>query len=217
MQAASLYRRARSGSSDSFWTGSPPIGDEGSAGWESGPLPATLILSDLSPPPTALLVFGAEIRTVTLLDLSGNRLATLPAEFATHLAGLVALFLGGPPGPTANSLAERGAIPPLDALVRLQHLSLHDTQVEALPTLPVCLTTLRIDRTRVRELPVPLPPKLATLHLEGCPLPGTSDRLDLLPPTIRALEGLDDLQLPDGSHVGAFFGTALPELLIARE
>ena len=158
-----------------------------------------------------LPAFGLEARTITLLDLSGNRLAALPANFASHLDGLVALFLGGPQGPAANVLAEPGAIPPLDTLVRLEHLSLHDTQLEALPALPACLTTLRIDRTRIRDLPAPLPPRLATLHLEGCPLQGTSDRLDLLPPTVRSLENLDDLQLPDGTHVGAFFGTPLPK------
>ena len=59
-----------------------------------------------------------------------------------------------------------------------------------------------------------MPPSLRVLHLEGCPLGGSLERPDNLPGEVRALTKLEDLQLPDGSHVGHFFGTPR-ELLLA--
>ena len=243
-EVAALLSRARAGTPDSLMTGQPPIGPEGSAGWTVSALPAalpplaptTLILSDLNPPPAggvlpAALGGDVDLRPtldlvagVTALDLSGNRLVALPAGFAASFRGLRVLFLGGPgPGSegdpaTANDLGGPGALPALDSLPALAHLSLHDTRVSRLPALPSSLRTLRIDRTPITELGPPgsLPAGLTTLHLEGCPLPGTLPRPEQLPAAVRLLANLEDLQLPDGCHVGLFFGIPLPALLRAR-
>ena len=52
---------------------------------------------------------------------------------------------------------------------------------------------------------------LTTMHLEGFKhVPGNLKRPDLLPAGGRCLQGLLDLQLPDGVHVGEFFSTPLP-------
>ena len=90
-EAIQLYERARSGTAESFWTGAPSIGPEGSAGWRSAGavegngaprLPVILILSDLKQPFASELeegtlpagAFGPEVQHVTHLDLSGNSL-----------------------------------------------------------------------------------------------------------------------------------------------
>ena len=86
-----------------------------------------------------------------------------------------------------------------------------------LPELAGCavLHTLRLDRNPLREMPT-LPPSLRVLHLEGCPIGGTLERPEDLPGPVRALAQLEDLQLPDGSHVGEFFGTPLGALLASQ-
>ena len=79
------------------------------------------------------------------------------------------------------------------------------------------LTHFCLAPTCLLSLPA-LPPSLATLHLEGCPLPGSRDKPRALPPTLLALapaNALQDLQLPTGEHVGVFFGEPLQELLLA--
>ena len=77
------------------------------------------------------------------------------------------------------------------------------------------LRTLRLDRCPLDPdaFPEELPPGLITLHLEGCPLPGTMEKPRSLPQAVKSLKNLEDLQFPDGSHIGAFFGTPLQELL----
>jgi hypothetical protein len=45
---------------------------------------------------------------------------------------------------------------------------------------------------------------------------GTLDHPECLPAQVRALTNLEDLQMPDGSHVGEFFGTPLGGLLSVR-
>ena len=246
-EVAALLSRARAGTSDSLLTGQPPIGPEGSAGWTVSatpassppPAPTTLILSDLNPPPADGVLpaaLGGDVDSrpplppldlvagVTALDLSGNRLVALPAGFAERFRGLKVLFLGGSgPGSdgdpaTANDLGGPDALPALGSLPALEHLSLHDTRVARLPTLPMSLRTLRIDRTPIAELGPPgsLPAGLTTLHLEGCPMPGTLPHPEQLPAAVRILANLQDLQLPDGCHIGLFFETPLPALLRAR-
>lgn len=215
-ELTSLLQRARAGSIHQFGDQGP----EGSAGWSSGsPLPACLLLHDLEAGELPA-DFGADpgFTTVTDLDLSGNRLQALPPDVFASLGSLRTLFLGGPgpkftpEGKTCNMLT---ALPPLTSLVHLEHLSLHDNQLTALPELDGCaaLHTLRVDRNPLKELPPSLPPSLRVLHLEGCPLGGCLDRPDELPAAVRALTRLEDLQMPDGSHVGEFFGTPLGALL----
>lgn len=212
----SLLSRARSGS---FLH--PPIGDEGSAGWQNGdPVPKTIILCDLpglaggvSP---ELPAFPEEFACVEELDLSGNGLTRLPP--LASLRNLKRLYLGGA-GPAENSGGQPNLLRSLpgdiDQLQYLEDLSVHDTKLEVLPgRLPDALRSLRVDRCPLRELP-PLPPGLTTFHLEGCDLPGSYERPDLLPATVRELKKLEDLQLPDGSHMGIFFGTPLQEAVEA--
>ena len=76
------------------------------------------------------------------------------------------------------------------------------------------LHALRIDRNPIKRLPT-LQPSLRILHLEGCPLGGSLNRPEDLPSEVQALTLLEDLQMPDGSHVGEFFGTPLAALLSA--
>lgn len=217
---AALLRRARSGSIHEFGDQGP----EGSAEWNpEQPIPACLLLHDLEA--AALPVdFGSNVgfTTVTELDLSGNRLLALPPNVFACLGSLQTLFLGGPgpkftpEGRNCNMLS---ALPPMTNLVHLEHLSLHDNQLMELPeTLAVCavLHTLRVDRNPLKALPA-LPPSLRVLHLEGCPLGGSLDRPEDLPSQVRALTQLADLQMPDGSHVGEFFGTPLSALLPVDE
>ena len=210
-----LLRRARSGGIHDFGGQGP----EGSAGCLPGrPLPSCLLLHDLeigALPPG----FGSDpmFAMVTELDLSGNCLRELPSDVFENMKCLRVLFLGGPgpkftpEGASCNVLE---SLPPLQHLTHLEHLSLHDNQLTELPDLAACtrLHTLRVDRNPLRDLPA-LPPSLRVLHLEGCPLGGTLDRPGDLPGQVRALPGLEDLQLPDGSHVGEFFGTPLRSLL----
>jgi Leucine-rich repeat (LRR) protein len=213
-----LLSRARSGTIH----GSGDQGPEGSAGWHEEQLvPKTLLLHDLeagSLPED----FGCEpvFDSVTELDLSGNLLRSLPPTFFASLGSLRVLFLGGPgpkytpEGRTCNVLE---SLPHIGALPHLEHLSLHDNSLTELPELAGCasLHTLRLDRNPLRGLPV-LPPTLRVLHLEGCPLGGSLERPADLPAEVRALSQLDDLQLPDGSHCGDFFGTPLGALLAAE-
>lgn len=210
-----LLSRSRSGSIHEFGE----QGAECSAQWRAGQsVPAILLLNDLE---TGVLPagFGADpaFSSVTELDLSGNMLQTLPNDFFANLGSLKVLFLGGPgpkftpEGRMCNMLK---ALPPLGRLVHLKHMSLHDNSLTELPTLNGCiaLQTLRLDRNPLRTLPE-LPASLRVLHLEGCPLGGTLESIGDLPPEVRILTQLDDLQLPDGSHVGEFFGTPLGTLL----
>eukprot|EP00927_Polykrikos_kofoidii_P047753 TRINITY_DN42027_c0_g1_i1.p1 TRINITY_DN42027_c0_g1~~TRINITY_DN42027_c0_g1_i1.p1 ORF type:complete len:241 (+),score=30.25 TRINITY_DN42027_c0_g1_i1:159-881(+) len=212
----SLLIRARSGCIHSFGAQGP----DGSKGWRAGqPPPRTLLLHDLSLG-TLPVCFGASVAfaTVTELDLSGNRLIALPDKFCSHLGALRVLYLGGPEGdPLCNKLA---CLPQdMSGLTALEHLSLHDNALKELPPLSELkhLETLRLDRNPLECLPTVLPPSLKTLHLEGCSLLGGSiDDVWALPPAVRSLEMLEDLQLPDGCHVGTFFGTPLPEILRER-
>jgi len=125
---------------------------------------------------------------------------------------------GSLPWRSRSKIHARGAscnmLESLPQLKYLEYLSLHDNQLTTLPELANCavLHTLRLDRNPLPELPV-LPPSLRVLHLEGCPLVGTLDQPENLPVQVRALPCLEDLQLPDGSHIGEFFGTPLPSLL----
>ena len=214
-----LLSRARSGSIDDFAN----QGREGSAGWREGEnIPTCLLLHDLemgSLPED----FGSDplFASIAELDLSGNLLRTLPSDFFVNLNSLRVLFLGGPgpkftpEGRTCNTL---DVLPPLGNLVHLEHLSLHDNSLSELPELSGCtaLHTLRLDRNPLQVLPA-LPMSLCVLHLEGCPLGGSLERPGDLPSSVRALQHLDDLQLPDGSHVGEFFGTPLTALLLAAD
>jgi Leucine-rich repeat (LRR) protein len=193
--------------------------EEGSVEWRIGqPAPACLLLNDLelgSLPGG----FGSHpsFSNVTELDLSGNRLRTLPSGIFTNLGMLRLLFLGGP-GPKFTSQGDScnmlESLPPLANLVHLEHLSLHDNNLKVLPNLLHCvlLRTLRVDRNPLCALP-DLPNSLRVLHLEGCPMGGTLDHPECLPAQVRALTNLEDLQMPDGSHVGEFFGTPLGGLL----
>ena len=214
-----LLSRARSGGIHGFGDQGP----EGSAGWREGEnAPACLLLHDLE---TGSLPedFGSDpsFASVAELDLSGNMLRALPPNFFASLGSLRVLFLGGPgpkftpEGRTCNTL---DALPPLGNLVHLEHLSLHDNSLTELPELTGCaaLHTLRLDRNPLRVLPA-LPMSLRVLHLEGCPVGGSLERPGDLPTQVRALPHLDDLQLPDGSHAGEFFGTPLGALLLAME
>ena len=219
-ELAGLLSRSRSGGIHGFGDQGP----EGSAEWREGqPVPATLLLHDLKA--GALPEgFGAHpsFSCVTELDLSGNVLQALPPDVWSNMGGLRVLFLGGPgpkftpEGASCNVLE---ALPPLlDSLPHLEHLSLHDNSLTALPDLTGCtkLHTLRLDRNPLRALP-DLPPSLRVLHLEGCPLGGTLERPGELPAQVRALTQLEDLQLPDGSHVGEFFGAPLGALLATAD
>ena len=218
MELVDLLCHARSGGIHGF-------GDQGpecSAQWQVGDaVPACLLLNDLEVG-TLPEGFGSDpiFASVLELDLSGNMLRALPHDMFHGLGALRVLFLGGPgpkftpEGRTCNVLE---ALPPMDALVHLEHLSLHDNSLTQLPELTACcsLHTLRLDRNPLRALP-DLPLSLHVLHLEGCPLGGTLERPDDLPAQVRALPCLDDLLLPDGSHVGEFFGTPLGGLLTAQ-
>ena len=142
----------------------------------------------------------------------------------TGLTGLRKLYLGGPaPGDCGYERRNRIAELPVQVVATLaetlEELTLHDNELHALPALDSMmeLQALRLDRNPLRSLPA-LPPSLATLHLEGCPLPGSRDKPWALPPTLLALapaNKLQDLQLPTGEHVGVFFGEPLQELLLA--
>ena len=213
VEVAKVLLRARTGTIDDLRA----RGDEGSAQWTPAHSPpATLLLHDLALGALPQR-FGTDpaFAHVTALDLSGNRLTALPARFCESLRALRVLHLGGPPGdPSRNRLT---TLPDLQPLAHLEDLALHDNALRALPELaPLqALRMLRLDRNPLGGLP-PLPAALQTLHLEGCPLGGTLEAPEGLPAEVRALTGLDDLQLPDGSHVGAFFGTPLAELLADR-
>lgn len=195
--------RARSGS-----ILHPPIGPPGSAGWRRGdPIPRTVILCELGL--LELPEFPSEFSFVEELDLSYNGLSALPS--LEHLTNLRCLFLGGiveGQPQLQNSLSS--GLPTLLPLQNLEHLSVHDTLLPSLPELPPSLRVLRVDRCPLLSLPPHLP-ALTTLHLEGCPLPGALDRPDLLPYAVKRLHGsLEDLQLPDGGHMGFFFGSPVP-------
>ncbi|CAD7963792.1 unnamed protein product [Amoebophrya sp. A120] len=222
-----LVARARSGS---MLTG--PLGAEGSAGkeWDSNSgsadhlhLPTTLILCDLFPltpsPEGNLPDFPLEFHTLQELDLSGCGLLALP-ESVSRLTGLKCLFLGGVDAQNSSSSKNQfKALPSLANLKELEQLSVHDTNLQILPALPENkLASLRVDRCPLvaEDFPTELPRTLTTLHLEGCPLGGSFDEPEKLPAAVKKLEGLLDLQMPDGSHVGEFFGTPLQELLRGR-
>ena len=217
-EVATILVRARQGSILAHGDQGPPE----SAGWRSGrPAPSCLLLHDLELGALpAGFGRGPAFAAVTELDLSGNGLTRLPPDAFADMPRLRTLFLGGPgpkftpAGATCNTLR---ALPRLDHLVALEHLSLHDNDLPELPALAGCvaLRTLRADRNPLRALPA-LPSSLRVLHLEGCPLGGSPTRPGDLPPEVRALgDDLEDLQMPDGSHVGTFFGTPLGALLRA--
>lgn len=198
----------------------PPIGEPGSARWREGDgVPATLILCDgclpsaLSEGVTLCDFPSVRFQHVRELDLSGNALIDIPDNLALALPRLKCFFLGGFPAGRPECKNRFKSLPSLSELKELEHLSVHDTELEVLPNLPDSLQTLRVDRCPINEMPAKLPPSLAVLHLEGCPLPGDLDQPHLLPKSIRELHLLQDLQMPDGSHVGDFFGTPLQELL----
>ena len=200
--------RARSGTMLS-----PPVGEEGSAGWRPGDrIPRKLILCDLDNLPAVLPEFPSEFGVLEELDLSGNGFESIPWNVSS-LTNLHMLFLGG--GENRNHLS--AGLPSLSELKNLNHISAHDTDLPALPPLPASLRILRVDRCplHLEAFPSQLPAGLTTLHLEGCPLPGTLEDPQSLPDAVRALENLEDLQLPDGGHVGAFFGTPLKDVLNA--
>jgi hypothetical protein len=214
-ELVALLSRARSGGIHDWGD----QGSEGSAQWNaSEPLPTCLLLHDLD---TGSLPegFGSDsaFASVTELDLSGNKLRALPEDIFSCMRSLKVLFLGGPGPkftPEGASCNQLSVLPSLADLVELEHLSLHDNSLTELPELAGCtvLRTLRLDRNPLRALPS-LPPSLRVLHLEGCPLGGTLEHPDDLPPQVLALAQLEDLLLPDGSHVGEFFGTPLQSLL----
>jgi len=215
-----LLRRSRSGGIHDFGGQGP----EGSANWNTGkPIPACLLLHDLEIG-SIPYSFGSEPRfaTVTELDLSGNCLRILPPNFFENMKNLRILFLGGPgpkftpEGATCNVLETLPSS--VSYLAYLEHLSLHDNQLTELPNLSGCtlLHTIRVDRNPLRTLS-DLPASLRVLHLEGCPLGGTLNHPENLPEQVRSLTRLEDLQLPDGSHLGEFFGTPLPSLLADQE
>jgi hypothetical protein len=189
----------------------PPIGEPGSVVWKPGDeVPKTLILCDVFTKPCFFPPFPVSFAFIEELDLSGNSLLQLP-EGIINLKSLRCLFLGGFPDgePYRKNIIE--SLPSLALLTRLEHLSVHDTLLRVLPQFPVSLRTLRVDRCPLERLPDTLPP-LTTLHLEGCPLPGTLERPDLLPDAVKELQdSLEDLQLPDGSHIGIFFGIPVAE------
>ena len=224
----SLLRRARAGSMLS-------PGEPGSAGWQPGAaIPRILILCDLlvlspggtdsdSPPETKSISISAgngipdfppQFSSVEELDLSGNGLDALPSNIHV-LENLKCLFLGGGEDGNANRVPQ---LPDLKSLSALENLSVHDTALRVLPSLPAGLKILRLDRCPLEPLDekADLPVGLTTLHLEGCPWPGSLERPELLPRAVKDLQCLEDLQLPDGGHVGVFFGTPLPELLEGR-
>ncbi|KAL3938892.1 MAG: hypothetical protein SGBAC_006292 [Bacillariaceae sp.] len=221
---------------DEFWqfaltkarTGSmehPPVGEPGSAGCNIGDvIPKTLILCDGCLLSSEVLSEGFHLcpfpsvsfQHVVELDLSGNSLLSIPDNISEALPNLQSFFLGGYPEDHPEYKNRFTTLPDLSDLVHLYHLSVHDTELKVLPTLPDSLAILRLDRCPMRctMMPPKLPPYLTILHLEGCSLlPGDLDHPHLLPKSIQELEYLQDLQLPDGSHVGEFFGTPLPELL----
>ena len=200
-----ILRLARSGSMLQ-----PPIGEVGSAGWRSGdPVPKSLILCDLGL--LQLPNFSPDFADVEELDLSCNALVGIPEVGLEYLKELRSFFLGGieeGDPPRRNSMVN--GLPSLGSLTNLENLSLHDTDLRRLPKLPASLRELRVDRCPLDELPEELP-ALTTLHLEGCPLPGTLERPELLPNAVKRLRNsLDDLQLPDGCHIGLFFGSEIP-------
>lgn len=217
---------------DSFWQRAltnarsgailhPPVGELGSAGWRDGDeIPATLILTDgclmllEKPEKVHISSFPSiEFQHVLELDLSGNALASIPDNIAVALPKLKCFFLGGFPEDHPEYKNQFTKLPNLSKLSELEHLSAHDTYLKEVPGLPDSLQILRLDRCPIEGMPSKLPPNLTVLHLEGCPLPGDFDHPHLLPEPIKELRNLQDLQLPDGSHVGEFFGTPLPELL----
>ena len=181
-------------------------------------LDAGLLLRAFSAAPPA----HPQLAAVTELDLAVNGLTVMPVLVA--FTGLRALYLGGPqPGDNAYDRRNQIAQLPETAVSALagtlEELTLHDYELRDLPPLDglTVLRELRLDRNPLCSLP-PLPPSLSTLHLEGCPLPGSRDHPRALPATLLALapaNNLQDLQLPTGEHVGRFFGEPLQELLRA--
>ena len=93
---------------------------------------------------------------VTVLDLAANRLTKLPPGFGTALVNLRALRLGGP-APGDGSYGCRNRLTCLPASVvaalapTLEELSLHDNELQGLPTLDACrqLKQLRLDRNHL--------------------------------------------------------------------
>eukprot|EP00928_Gymnodinium_smaydae_P028655 TRINITY_DN21800_c0_g1_i1.p1 TRINITY_DN21800_c0_g1~~TRINITY_DN21800_c0_g1_i1.p1 ORF type:complete len:234 (-),score=30.01 TRINITY_DN21800_c0_g1_i1:280-981(-) len=196
-------------------------GSEGSAGWRRcQPLPTTLLLHDLSLG-SLPSEFGATkaFANVVELDLSGNALVYLPDAFCQHLVHLRILYLAGPADSTSCNKLK--TLPQsFSRLTCLEDLSLHDNALVELPPLIdlKSLQSLRLDRNPLQSLPGELPQSLRVLHLEGCTnLGGSLENVHALPEAVRALQSLDDLQLPDGGHIGTFFGTPLQELLTKEQ
>jgi hypothetical protein len=155
---------------------------------------------------------------VVELDISGNALLSIPNNITVALPKLKCFFLGGYPEDHPEYKNRFQALPNLSDLVDLEHLSVHDTVLTRVPSLPDSLQILRLDRCPIEHMPPKLPPNLTVLHLEGCPfLPGDLDHPQWLPDSIQELQHLQDLQLPDGSHVGEFFGAPLADLLLLQD
>lgn len=76
----------------------------------------------------------------------------------------------------------------------------HEMQVKRVPELPISVRSLRIDRVDEDGLGAALPSGFTTVHLQGCPLPGTLDSPEELLNAVKKLVCFEDLQLPDGYH-----------------
>lgn len=217
-----LLVRARCGTIQDFDSNHA---EEASIQWHADqPLPTCLRLRDLDAGPSLPDGFGSHpARLCQRYRARSEReqaVHALPHDMFTNLGQLRVLFLGGPgpkitpEGTLCNMLT---TVPSsLSRLVHLEHLSLHDNNLTCLPDLHRCtkLRTLRLDRNPIRALPDLLPQSLQVLHLEGCPLGGTLAHPEDLPAQVRALTQLEDLLMPDGCHVGKFFGTPLGRLLL---
>jgi len=166
--------------------------------------------------------FPEEFSIIEELDLSGNALDSIPDNI-NNLTNLRSLFLGGYPTDHPERKNKIQALPNLSSLIHLEHLSVHDTNLSILPELPMLsLRILRVDRCPLDDVcfakgKMQLPPNLTTLHLEGCSLSGSLERPDLLPDCVKELKYLEDLQLPDGCHIGLFFGMPVNEAVSMAE
>ncbi|TYZ60345.1 hypothetical protein PybrP1_011196 [[Pythium] brassicae (nom. inval.)] len=123
-----------------------------------------------------------ELANLRSLDVSSNRLAELPRDFAAALPQLRTLKLAG------NALT---ALPDLSALTALTTLVLDGNALTSLPeALPPNLTKLSLKNNRLRELPLSVT-RLAQLQ----ELDVSGNELAALPEHVGALASLVDLTL----------------------